>query len=171
MLADVQYNRQARQYEIADALTGEVVETFPSGQKAAAQQYAVSLANPRLARIIQTEILTKRPYLQARAWKAAELVERRAVVEFVSGPYFATVSGEGDTYGLGRDEAGGLTCTCADFYGFGAPMDESGQRWCKHLLAHQFVMRLRKRRCYHCEKLTRAEDEVCPHCGQDVTPF
>lgn len=166
----VVYNRSARHYAVVDTFTG-AIETFPAGEKAAAEQYAIGLANPRLARIIQTEILAKRPYLQARAWKAAELVESHAVSEFVTGPYFATVTSASanDIYGLGRD--GRLTCTCADFAGFGAPLDETGQRWCKHLLAHQLVVRLRKRRCYHCQKLTRADDVICPHCGEEVTPF
>jgi len=169
MLPTINYNRSTRVYEVLDQTTGEM-ETFPAKEKLAAEQYAIAMSNPRLVRIIRDELLGKRPFLEARAWKAAALVVDGAVA-LTDGLYLAYVRGEGDTYAIGSED-GLQTCTCADFTGFGAPIaDERGQRLCKHILAYQFMRRLQKRRCYHCSKLVDANAIDCPLCGGVVTPY
>lgn len=169
MLPAINYNRSTRVYEVLDQTTGEL-ETFPAKQRLAAEQYAIAMSNPRLVRIIRDELLEKRPFLEARAWKAAAIVVNDDVA-LTDGLYVAYVRGSGDTYAIGHD-AGLLTCTCADFTGFGAPVvDTRGQRLCKHILAYQLYQRLQKRRCYHCSKLVDVDATDCPLCGEAVTPF
>lgn len=169
-LPAVTYDRSERAYRVIDAESGEIVETFPAGHKAEAERYAIAFFSPRLARIVQDELLAKRPYLEARAWRAAELVLSHAVAA-ADGLYVAYVAGSGDTYAIGHD-GHGVTCTCPDYTGFGAPVvDGSGQRMCKHILAWRLWQRLQKRRCYHCEKLVDGAAEMCPRCGEQVTPY
>ena len=171
MLPSVTYDRSTRVYHVIDQTTGET-ETFPAKHRHEAEQYALAMANPRLVRIVRDELLAKRPFLESRAWKAAAIVESGGVASADDGLYFAYVQGDGDTYALGFDDDGLLTCTCPDFTGFGAPVaDMRGQRLCKHLLAHQLYHRLQKRRCYHCSKLVSADVMDCPLCGEAVTPY
>jgi len=170
MFPTITYDRSARQYRVQDTTTGEI-EVFPAGCKIEAQRYAVAMSNPRLTRIIREELLEKRPFLEARAWKAAEIVLNDDVAP-ADGLYFAYVAGSNDTYALGHDADGLMTCTCPDFTGFGAPIvDTRGQRLCKHLLAWQLFQRLQKRRCYHCGRLVDADAMDCPLCGEAITPY
>ncbi|MBE2198485.1 MAG: hypothetical protein IAE79_07720 [Anaerolinea sp.] len=171
MLPMITYDRSARVYQVVDQTTGEV-ETFPAKHKLEAEQYALAMVNPRLVRIVRDELLSRRPFLEARAWKAAAIVESGDVAPVIDGLYFAYVRGQGDIYAVSHDDDGLMACTCTDFTSFGAPVAASnGQRLCKHLLAWQLYQRLQKHRCYHCSKLVDGDVDICPLCGEDVTPF
>ena len=140
MLANVTYDRSDRVYAVAHPETGEVVETFPAGTHGRRQAFraAVQLVDPEIYQRAGL-IIAKHPHLEARVWKAAELVVHGRVWESDSDLYVAAVESQSSEHGnyiLTSDRRGLLSCDCLDFTDFTAPFTEGSlQAFCKHILA------------------------------------
>lgn len=173
MLSNVTYQRDERQYQVVDPDTG-VVETFPSGNlgRRDAMRCAVQFQSPRLYRIV-TELVQRYPLLESRAWRAAELSLNSAVQLMDEDGVLAAVTGS-DEYGdyLVKSRNGLIQCDCLDYADGNAPyIGPTAQRFCKHILATQFVRRLAVRMCGSCGQAVDADLFACPHCNGDVTPY
>jgi len=173
MLPNVSYQRENRQYEVLNPNTGEI-ESFPAGHSGRrdAMRQAVHFSHPRLYRIV-IEMVQRWPQLEARAWRAANLVIRGAVKKPADDEALASVTSSNE-YGdyLVKDRGGLIICDCLDYMEGGAPLiNESGQRLCKHILATQFTSRLKYRHCGSCGRKVEADLMDCPHCNGAVTPF
>lgn len=146
MLDQIIYNRSARQYEFVDPESGEIFAA-PSGQKAQLFQVMVSMLDPDLFAAV-SQIVERHPQLERVGWKAVEIVTSNGVEVFegMRGNVYGMVD---SSDGMGRyaitNEDGYTSCQCEHFQSFAAPMTESGNRYCKHILA------------YHLHLVTRAE--------------
>jgi hypothetical protein len=124
----VLFDRRRRAY-LVDGLDGQA---WPAGLdgRAAAERAAILAASPAVYGAA-LRFIEKRPYAAARVWAAARLVLSGQVLQ--TGPAFL-VMGAGGDYDLVEVD-GVITCQCADFIRWGAPVDETGQRFCKHVIA------------------------------------
>lgn len=173
MLSNVSYRREEKQYHVVDPRTGDV-EAFPAGQEGRrdAMRRAVYFSHPRLFRIV-TQLVEHHPALEARAWRAAELVIRGAVRKPADPEALASVASS-NAYGAYHVKVrdGLVLCDCLDYMDGGAPfVGERGQRLCKHILAYEFTRRLEYRHCGTCGCKVDADLMECPHCGGRVTPY
>lgn len=173
MLPNVSYEREVRQYQVLDPGTGEI-ESFPAGQigRRDAMHRAVYFSQPRLHNIV-TEMVKRWPQLEARAWRAANLVIRGEVKRATDDEALANVTSSNE-YGdyLVKTRDGLIICDCLDYMEGGAPfISDSGQRLCKHILATQFTLRLQYRFCGSCGRKVAADLMDCPHCNGPVTPY
>jgi hypothetical protein len=173
MLPNVSYEREVRQYQVLDPDTGEI-ESFPAGQggRRDAMRRAVDFSHPRLYRIV-IEMVQRWPQLEARAWRAANLVIRGEVKRPPDDEALASVASSNE-YGdyLVKARGGLIICDCLDYMEGGAPfISESGQRLCKHILATQLTSRLQYRNCGSCGRKVKADLMDCPHCKGPITPF
>jgi len=133
---------------------------------------AVQFKSPRLYRIV-TELVQRYPLLESRAWRAAELALNGAVKPMDGDGVLAAVTGS-DEYGdyLVRSRNGLIQCDCLDYADGNAPyIGPTAQRFCKHILATQFVRRLAVRICGSCSRPVDADLFTCPHCDGAVTPY
>ena len=142
----VVYDRSQRAYNVYCPKTGELVDTFPSGRegKRAAFQMSVQLQNPQL-HTLATQWCEMYPELQARVWRAAEIVLDDGVLPAFSMQHLAVISSQNSAHGeynvAMRDQM--LQCDCEDFVSFSAPMiGENSQLLCKHLLAYVLFTQL-----------------------------
>ena len=173
MLPNVSYQRENRQYEVLNPETGEI-ESFPAGHsgRREAMRQAVHFSHPRLYRIV-IEMVQRWPQLEARSWRAANMVIRGAVKRPADDEALASVTSSNE-YGdyLVKERGELIICDCLDYMEGGAPLiNESGQRLCKHILATQFTSRLQYRHCGSCSRKVEADLMDCPHCNGAVTPF
>jgi len=173
MLPNVSYQRDERQYRVLDPDTGEI-ESFPAGQlgRRDAMRRAVNFSHPRLYQIV-TDMVKRWPQLEARAWRAANLVINGKVKNADDDEALASVTSSNE-YGdyLVKARGGLIICDCLDYMEGGAPLiGESGQRLCKHILATQFTLRLQYRHCGSCGRKVHADLMDCPHCNGPVTPY
>lgn len=137
------YNRGRRVYE----LTG-VDMSFPAGDagRALAFRTAIHLFAPELHEVV-SEVVERYPEMERRAWKAANCVLSggvRLVPDLNRADILALVDASDGMggYAVRHYEGGGLCCECEDFVGFGAPLAVNGQRYCYHLLAYRFFVKL-----------------------------
>lgn len=139
MLANVNYNRSDRCYEVeAD---GELL-TFPAGVngRREAFQTAVHLENPALHELA-SQMASDHPQLASRIWRAVEIVLGDGVV--FSEDSLALVASQSSEYGdYAVQLVDGLyACDCEDFQGATAVyMAGSDQPHCKHILAYQLAL-------------------------------
>ncbi len=113
------------------------------------------------------------PTLEARAWRAAELIVTDGVTPVADGETVAMVrskSGYGDY--LIKSQNGRWSCDCIDFIDGQAPyVGPSGQRLCKHILAVKLTQRLAYRHCHSCGAKVDADLMRCSHCGGPTELF
>lgn len=138
MLANVNYNRAARCYEVAN---GDQTLTFPAGTdgRREAFQTAVQLENPTLYRMV-AEMASNHPQLASRIWRAAEIVLMDGVT-FQDG--IGLVASQSSEYGDYTVQFidGLYACDCQDFQGATAVyMEGNEQPFCKHILAYHFAL-------------------------------
>ncbi len=138
MLANVNYNRAARRYEVA---TDDNVLTFPAGVdgRRAAFQTAVQMENPALHGLA-AQMASDHPQLASRIWRAVEIVLTSGVTLQDGIGLVASQSSEYGDYTVQMVD-GLMTCDCEDFQGATAVyMADGEQPYCKHLLAYQFAL-------------------------------
>jgi hypothetical protein len=133
---EITYDRQARQYRWTDPESGEIL-TAPAKQKAELFRAVVGMLDPDVY-AVANRLVQKYPYMERYIWRGVELVINDAVEVFAApaGDVIAVVESS-DVYGRYaiRHNQDGLSCECESFTGFTAPMTETGQMMCKHLLA------------------------------------
>lgn len=144
-MIDITYDRRERIYKW-ESEDGQVL-TAPSGRKAELFQAAVAMLDPALF-AAASQIIEVHPQLERVVWKAVEIVVDDGVEVFPGmqeDVYAMVESSDGyGRYAIGNDN-GYMTCQCEHFQSFAAPITESGNRYCKHILA------------YHLALLTRSE--------------
>lgn len=146
-MIDIQYDRKEKLYKWASPDGQTFTFTTPEVKAGKAFQFAVSLLDPDLFAALN-QVIGTHPQLERVAWKAAEIITGNGVEIFdgMRGNVYAMVD---SSDGMGRyaisNEDGYTSCQCEHFQSFAAPMTESGNRYCKHILA------------YHLHLVTRAE--------------
>jgi hypothetical protein len=143
----IDYNRTERRYEWLDPESGEIL-TAPSGAENKAQlfQAALSILEPDLANAACAWI-AEEPYLERTVWKAAEIVATDGVEIFpTNGRLLAKVQSS-DGYGRYSicSTDGYTVCECQHYQEGGAPIDQRGQKVCKHIAAHRLTQLLETR--------------------------
>jgi len=138
----IEYNRQAKQYEWVDPNSGEIL-TAPSKCKGDLFKAAVGLLDPDLYTAV-VGMIAKHPQLERVAWKAAELVTQNAVEIMPTSAVLAMVeSSDGyGRYAIQHD----YSCQCEHYTSLVAPMTSSGRRYCKHALSVLLWMKVRETR-------------------------
>ena len=136
MLANVNYDRTNRRYEVSN---GDQTLTFPAGVdgRREAFQTAVQLEHPALYRLA-SEMASDHRQLASRIWRACEIVLTH---EVIIKDDLAIVPSQSSEYGDYTVQTidGLMTCDCQDFKGGTAVyMEGSDQPFCKHILAYQF---------------------------------
>lgn len=143
MLPNLAYNRSARQYEVH---TPDGVETFPAGKdgRRSAHRYALATIAPDVV-TIAVQIIHRFPVLETRAWRACEIVADGGVTFQPAPNVLAAVASQSDDYGgdytLVRGADGLIYCNCAD-QAIAPIIAQSGQQYCKHVLAYQIASRV-----------------------------
>lgn len=146
-MIQIEYDRKAKQYRWEDLESGQVL-TAPSGQKFQLFQAVVSMLDPDLY-AAANRIIEAHPQLERGVWKAVEIVASEGVENFagMKGDVYAMVD---SSDGFGRyaitNEDGYMACQCENFQSFAAPMTQSGNRYCKHILAYQLHLATREER-------------------------
>ena len=145
---DITYDRSERQYRWIDPDSGEIF-SFPSGKagKAQAFQFAVSMLDPDLWTAAQNW-LTDEPYLERVVMKAVELVAGDGVETFPGNGRLLAMVSSSDEYGrysVGYED-GYIVCECVHWQDGHAPIDQYGQRTCKHVAAVHLHNRVRETR-------------------------
>ena len=138
MLANVNYNRAARCYEVAN---GDQTLTFPAGVdgRREAFQTAVQMENPALHRLASA-MAANHPQLASRIWRAAEIYLTGNVVAKDGVFVVPSQSSEYGDYTVQTGADGLQTCDCEDFQGATAVYIEGNdQPFCKHILTAQFA--------------------------------
>lgn len=139
MLANVNYNRAARRYEVAN---GDQTLTFPAGVdgRREAFQTAVQMENPALHGLA-SQMASDHPQLASRIWRAVEIALTSGVTLQNDGTgLVASQSSEYGDYTVQMVD-GLLACDCEDFQGATAVyMQDGEQPYCKHILAYQFAL-------------------------------
>lgn len=146
-MIDIQYDRKAKMYQWTDQESGQIL-TAPSGQKFELFRAVVAMLDPDLF-TAANRIIEAHPQLERGVWKAVEIVASDGVEVFpgMKGDVYAMVD---SSDGFGRyaitNEGGYTTCQCEHFQSFAAPMTQSGNRYCKHILAYQLHLATREDR-------------------------
>lgn len=138
-MIDMTYNRSERVYEWIQPETGTVF-TFDSQEKKSGKafQSIVGLLDPDLHKAA-LHIIETHPQLERGVWKAVEIICKNGVEVYpeMRGNVYAMVE---SSDGFGRyaitSEDGYTTCQCEHFQSYAAPMTESANRYCKHILAY-----------------------------------
>lgn len=136
-MIDITYDRSERQYQWIDPVSGETL-TAPAGASNKAQlfQTAVAMLDPDLFAAAENWLLYE-PHLERAIWRGVELVANGAVeMSTGDGDLLAMVasSDEYGRYAVQRAD-GWTTCQCPHFADHAAPLDNHGQRVCKHIAA------------------------------------
>jgi hypothetical protein len=137
----IQYDYSAREYTVTAHGREVAFPAGPTGRKNATR-LAIHAANPEAYRMAAT-VAEQHTQLESRAWRATALVVDGKVKPGPVQAVLAAVEGSsewGDYLITALD--GELMCDCPDYAGGGAPLVESGARYCKHLLAHVFSRQL-----------------------------
>ena len=138
----ITYDRSAREYLVAHPETGDVLDRFPAGQKAAAFRYLVSLFAPELYQAAE-RVISRHPQLERVTWKGVEILTSGGV-EVLTPPVNNCLAMVASSDGAGRyaitTENGFISCQCQHFQSFAAPMTDSGRMICKHIMAYQLAM-------------------------------
>lgn len=149
-MINIDFNQQAKQYEWFNTETGSLL-TAPCGptNKASLFQTAVALTNPTLWQTA-TRWIAAEPYLERTIWKGVELVANNGVETFPDdGPLAATPDRCGgrllarvqssDAFGRYSvtNSDGYIVCECQHYQDGGAPLDQYGQKTCKHIAAYR----------------------------------
>lgn len=143
----IEYDRKEKLYKWADVESGQVL-TAPSGKKFQLFQAVISMLDPDLY-AAANRIIEAHPQLERGVWKAVEIVAGDGVEIYpgMKGNVYAMVD---SSDGFGRyaieNEDGYMACQCENFQSFAAPMTESGNRYCKHILAYQLCLATREDR-------------------------
>ncbi len=146
-MIDINYNRQDKQYEWIEPESGELF-TFPAKQKHMAFRFAVSMLDSDLYEAAE-RLIADHPQLERVTWRAVELVCANGIEVFpapVAGVVAMVDSSDGyGRYAIEQHEAG-YSCQCEHFTSLAAPMTQSGERYCKHLVAYRLYLRTRETR-------------------------
>lgn len=134
-MLDINYDRKDKVYKWTDEESGEIL-TAPSGNKHELFKAAVGLLDPGLYDAAH-RVIEKHPQLERVTWKAVELVTN-GDVEILPEPkdgVEAMVMSQSDEYGryAVTNDNGYYVCQCQHFAN-NAPITESGNRYCKHIL-------------------------------------
>lgn len=143
MTLNLHYNPSARVYNWTNPLSGEIM-SFPAKAKGEATKFIISLLHPKLYQAV-TRLIDKQPQLERVAWKAVDIVINDGVELRGDGRLLAMVA---SSDGLGRYavevDSGFYSCQCEHWTSFAAPVTESGNRYCKHILAMYLARIVRK---------------------------
>ena len=146
-MIDINYNRQEKQYEWKEPESGEIF-TFPAKQKHMAFRFAVSMLDSELYAAAE-RLIEEHPQLERVTWRAVELVCANAIEVFpapVSGVVAMVSSSDGyGRYAIEQHDAG-YSCQCEHFTSLAAPLTQTGERYCKHLVAYRLHLRTRENR-------------------------
>ncbi len=131
MLLPINYNRSAKQYEVA---YNQHLATFATKDRA--MQFTVAAADRRIAKAVM-QLAKSWPTLQERAWRAAQLFLSGNVTQTANG---FTVKSQRDskTYSI---DAKLNQCNCTDCSEEHAPHGPGNRRWCKHMIACSLFIR------------------------------
>lgn len=148
----ISYNRKGSEAERGYIVTngdGTAVVHTPPGKagKEAAMIQAIEIENPHLYQLAKYMTL-KNPVLGKRIWAACKLIINGHVLPPVPGNLVnevAQVISETDesvTYTVQYRD--GQLCNCEDYQFQKSPTLKTGQRYCKHILAHLINQEMNK---------------------------
>lgn len=144
MIVQIEYNRQAKQYEWVDPNSGEIL-TAPPKCKGDLFRAAVGLLDPTLYEAVIT-LSEKHPQLERCAWKAAEIVVSNGV-EILGDDNLAVLARVSSSDGYGRYAVEqDYTCNCEHWQSMAAPVTSTGRRFCKHGLSVALYLKTRESR-------------------------